>query len=137
MPVASPLLQADAGGSFPQLSFSPDSGMGRILAAAKAAAGEKMAVQPIFSSHLASVLTAMARDGRGVAWSPLSLVDEDLSSHRLVHAGDEGDDVPMEIRLWRPRARQSPAAEALWARLLKGEGSDAAPVVRAGLAASD
>ena len=33
---------------------------------------------------LASVLTAMARDGRGVAWSALSLVEGDLASGRLV-----------------------------------------------------
>lgn len=103
----------------PQLCFTAESGMGRILAAAWAADGRVPPSQPIFASHLASVLTAMARDGRGIAWTALSLVEDDLASGRLVRAGAPADDVPIEIRLWRPKARQSPAAETLWARILK------------------
>ncbi|MEW5729829.1 MAG: LysR substrate-binding domain-containing protein [Pseudomonadota bacterium] len=59
----------------------------------------------------------MARAGRGVAWLPASLAAEDLRSGRLVRAGGSDWEVPVAIRLTRPRARQSPAAEALWARL--------------------
>jgi DNA-binding transcriptional LysR family regulator len=57
----------------------------------------------------------MARDGRGVAWSPLSLVGEDLTAGRLVRAGTEEWDVRVQIRLIRPHARQSPSAERFWA----------------------
>ena len=71
----------------------------------------------------ASVLTAMARDGRGIAWTAQSLVQDDLASGRLVRAGAPDDDVPIEIRLWRPKARQSAAAEALWSRILKAHSS--------------
>lgn len=119
LPVAAP--EVVAGGvtaETPQLSFTAESGMGRILAAAWAAQGRPPAPQPSFASHLASVLTAMARDGRGVAWSALSLVEADLASGRLARAGTSQDEVPIEIRLWRPRVRQSPAAEALWSRVL-------------------
>jgi DNA-binding transcriptional LysR family regulator len=35
------------------------------------------------SSDLATVVAAMARDGRGVSWSPLSLVAEDIAAGRL------------------------------------------------------
>jgi DNA-binding transcriptional LysR family regulator len=93
--------------------------MGRILAAAWSAAGRGAPANPIFASHLASVLAAMARDGRGVAWSALSLVADDLAAGRLVRAGDALDEVEIEIRLWRPKARQSPAAESLWSHLLR------------------
>jgi DNA-binding transcriptional LysR family regulator len=125
LPVASPGL-ASAGplDQAPQLSFSSESGMGRILAAAWATAGAEPPAPTVFSSHLASVLTMMAREGRGVAWSAMSILHEDLESGRLVRVGGADDEVRIEIRLWRPRARQSLAAEALWARLLKGEGSD-------------
>lgn len=103
----------------PQLSFTAESGMGRILAAAWAGSGRPPPSQPAFASHLASVLTAMARDRRGIAWTARSLVAEDLRNGVLEHAGTAADDVPMEIRLWRPRARQSPAAEALWQRIAR------------------
>lgn len=120
LPVVAPgILNGDDPGDAPQLCFTAESGMGRILTAAWAAAGRAPPSRPIFASHLASVLTAMARDGRGIAWSALSLVQDDLESGRLVRAATPDNDVPIEIRLWRPRARQSPAAEALWTRVLK------------------
>jgi DNA-binding transcriptional LysR family regulator len=93
--------------------------MGRILAASWAAAGRRPPAEPVFSSHLASVLAAMARDGRGIAWSPLSLVADDIAGGRLARAGTEDDEVPMAIRLFRPKVRQSPAAEALWERAVR------------------
>lgn len=103
----------------PQLCFTAESGMGRILAAAWAAEGREPPPQPVFTSHLASVLTAMAKDGRGVAWTALGLVEDDLASGALMRAAQEEGDVPIEIRLWRPKARQSPAAEALWQRIAR------------------
>lgn len=114
LPVMAPSLQPRDVATAPFLAYTSESGMGRILAAAWAAGGTRAPAEPVFASHLASVLATMARDGRGVAWSPLSLVAEDLSSGRLVRAGGTKDEVPMEIRLFRPKARQSPGAEALW-----------------------
>lgn len=120
LPVVAPgAFDAELLDHAPQLCFTADSGMGRILAAAWAMAGREPPSQPIFASHLASVLTAMARDGRGIAWTALSLVSEDLERGHLVRAAAPDDDIRMEIRLWRPRARQSPAAEALWARIAR------------------
>ncbi len=49
----------------------------------------------------------MARDDRGIAWTALSLVEDDLDAGRLVRAGTAEHDVPIEIRLWRPKARQA------------------------------
>ena len=98
--------------------------MGRILDYAWDRGGREPSAPPDFSSHLAIVLAAMARDGRGVAWTALSLVKEDLEQGRLVRAGPEAEDIEMEIRLWRPRARQSPAAEALWSRILASQKAD-------------
>lgn len=120
LPVMSPRLAESTDlKSAPQLAFAPESGMGRILTAAWAADGRKPHTPPIFTSHLASVLTAMARNDRGVAWTALSLVKDDLESGRLVRAGDEQDETAIEIRLWRPKARQAPAAEQLWSKILK------------------
>ena len=125
LPVMSPQLAAETAPEMaPQLALSPESGMGRILAAAWATAGQARPPKPVFTSHLASVLTAMARNGRGVAWTALSLVNEDIAAGTLVRAGTPEQDVPIEIRLWRPAARQSPAAEALWSKILKRQKSE-------------
>jgi DNA-binding transcriptional LysR family regulator len=120
VPVVEPvLLKARGEGDLPYLAYTSESGMGRILAASWAAAGRRPPAEPSFSSLLASVIAAMARDGRGMAWSPLSLVADDLEAGRLVRLGHGDDEVPMAIRLFRPRLRQSPAAEALWERAVR------------------
>jgi LysR family transcriptional regulator, hypochlorite-specific transcription factor HypT len=98
----------------PLLAYSATSGIGRILAAYRAVDGQPAWLDPVFTSHVATVLKTMARSGRGVTWSPLSLVSDDLAQGFLVRAGDKSWDIPIEIRLFRPRSRQSRAAEAFW-----------------------
>jgi DNA-binding transcriptional LysR family regulator len=64
------------------------------------------------------VLNTLAADGRGIVWSPQSLVMDDLAAGgRLIRAGDPAWDIPVEIRLFRPRARQNDKAELFWAAL--------------------
>jgi LysR family transcriptional regulator, hypochlorite-specific transcription factor HypT len=120
VPVAKPsLLPCKSPAAGPYLAYTSESGMGRILAATWASAGRIPPAEPVFSSHLASVLAAMARDGRGIAWSPLSLVTDDVAAGRLARVGTEEDEVALAIRLFRPKIRQSPAAEALWERAVR------------------
>ncbi|MFG1926924.1 LysR family transcriptional regulator [Cryptosporangium sp. NPDC048952] len=120
IPVLSPeLAERYALNAAPQLAFTEESGMGRILKAAWLASGRRPPRRPIFSSHLASVLVEMARDGRGATWTARSLVEDDLESGRLVHAGTPEDDIPIEIRLWRAKARQAPVAERFWEKVKK------------------
>ncbi|MBK3773696.1 LysR family transcriptional regulator [Azospirillum sp. YIM DDC1] len=102
------------GAALPHLAYSPESGMGRIVTAARGGFPAALALDTVFTSHLAAVLRTLARDGRGVAWLPDSLIAEDLAQGRLVRAGGAGWEIPVEVRLYRPRARQSPAAEAFW-----------------------
>jgi DNA-binding transcriptional LysR family regulator len=104
----------------PHLAYRAESGMGRITASALAAGGSPVWLKPVFSSHLATLLVTMAIEGRGVSWSPKSLVSEALAAGILVRAGGEAWDIPMEIRLLRSRARQSPAAERFWALVKDG-----------------
>lgn len=111
------VLPGQLGAPVPYLAFSEVSGMGRILASTQALDGPSMWLAPVFTSHVATVLAAMARAGRGLAWLPLSLITQDLEQGTLVRAGATRWDVPIDIRLFRPRARQNPAAEAFWTRL--------------------
>ena len=115
VPVATPhLLETCKPDSLPYLAYTAESHGGRILAAAWASAGQHPPAEPAFSSHLASVIAAMVRGGRGMSWSPLSLVAEDIAAGRLARVGNVAAEVPVGIRLFRRKARQSPAAETFW-----------------------
>ena len=59
----------------------------------------------------------MARGGSGIAWLPASLAADDVARGSLVPAGGEGWAIPVCIRLFRPTARQSAAAERFWSHL--------------------
>lgn len=120
VPVAAPsLASASVLQEGPFLAYSAASGMGRILRAAWDEGNRPALGEPVFSSHLASVLAMMARDGRGVSWSPLSLVADDLASGRLVQLGGAADEIRIEIHLVRPRARQLRAAERFWEQVVE------------------
>ncbi|MGV3635154.1 MAG: LysR family transcriptional regulator [Pseudorhodoplanes sp.] len=104
----------------PHLAYSERSGIGRILAAVRAREAPPVWLKPVFTSHLAIALKTMAGHGRGVAWIPKSLASDDLAPKGgLVRAGDERWDIAVEVRLFRPRARQSERAEDFWADLTR------------------
>jgi LysR family transcriptional regulator, hypochlorite-specific transcription factor HypT len=96
------------------LAYSQASGLGRILAAHQVGKGEIADLEPVFTSHLAATLLTMAREGHGVAWLPLTLAEEDLTRARLVRAGPERFDIPIEIRLFRSFDCRNHAADELW-----------------------
>lgn len=108
-------LPGSPGEPVPHLAYSPASGLGRILAACKL--GEPTYTATSFTSHLAATLTTMAREGHGIAWLPGTVAAEDLAQGRLVRAGPEQFDVPIEIRLFRSSASRNPAADELWDHL--------------------
>ncbi|MDO9561974.1 MAG: LysR substrate-binding domain-containing protein [Bradyrhizobium sp.] len=96
------------------LAYSAQSGLGRIVAAQGEASTRGLKLEAIFTSHLAATLLSMARAGDGVAWLPRTLAEEDIAAGRLVDAGGPELAIPIEIRLFRPTARQSKAVEAIW-----------------------
>lgn len=100
------------------LGYNAESGIGRIVRAVHCPALEAMGVQTAFTAHLASVLKTMALDGRGVAWLPASLVQDEMAAGLLVLADDERWQVPLDLRLYRNPARQSAAVEGFWAGLV-------------------
>ena len=99
------------------LGYSQASGLGRILAAHQSRASQIAALETVFTSHLAATLMTMAREGEGVAWLPLALADDDLKSGRLVRAGSDVFDIPVDIRLIRSPDCRNHAADQLWGLL--------------------
>jgi DNA-binding transcriptional LysR family regulator len=100
--------------ALPHLAYGLESGLGRILSSTLGDRSQPAWLEPVFTSHLGAALKAMAQDGRGIAWLPLSLVKEDLDNNSLVRAGDESWDTLMEIRLLSPHSLKRPAAERFW-----------------------
>jgi DNA-binding transcriptional LysR family regulator len=60
------------------------------------------------------VLKTIALDGRGVAWLPKTLIDDELASGRLVEAGDDSWRIAVDIRVFRHQATGHPVAERFW-----------------------
>ncbi|PDT87972.1 LysR family transcriptional regulator [Bradyrhizobium sp. Y36] len=96
------------------LSYSRASGLGRILAAHPVGRSTIDNMQTGFTSHLAATLMTMAREGHGVAWLPLTLAREEIEQGRLVRAGDDRFDIPIEIRLIRSPDCRNDVADELW-----------------------
>ena len=107
------------------LAYSQASELGRILAAHPLGRGEIAGLETVFTSHLAATLLAMAREGHGIAWLPLTIAEEDLTCARLVRAGPDQFDIPVEIRLFRSPDCHNYAADELWKHLSWGDDSDA------------
>jgi DNA-binding transcriptional LysR family regulator len=119
--VALHALPGSAEAPVSHLAFSSASGMGRIIASTRTRDAPPVWLNSVFTAHLAMVLLTMARAGRGVAWLPQSLIARDLETGALVRSGSIDWDVPIQIRLYRPRARQSPAAERFWSQVTHGK----------------
>jgi DNA-binding transcriptional LysR family regulator len=98
----------------PLLQYTDESGLGRIVRAVVGRRLEPLRVRVVFTAHLASVLRTMALDGRGIAWLPQTLVDEDVAAGRLVAAGGDDWNIPLEIRLYRDSRPAGGDAEAFW-----------------------
>ena len=109
-----PLAQATPSSLLPLLSYSTESGLGRILREVRGAALERCPAHSVFTAHLASVLRTMALDGRGMAWLPQTLIHEDLASGRLIEAAPQEWTLELEIRLYRDRSPMGKAAEEFW-----------------------
>jgi DNA-binding transcriptional LysR family regulator len=123
-PAGSPVWQVPSSLPVHYLAYSADSGLGRIASARQNGDSLFSALRPVLTSQLAATLRSMARDGRGLAWLPESVAQEDITQGKLVRAAGPQTDIDLEIRLFRPRARQSQAAEMFWSRLKSTSSQD-------------
>jgi len=117
VPCAAPGLMAAQAGQLaeaPLLTYGSGSGLGRILRGVIGARLPRLLAAPALTADLAGALRALCLDGRGVAWLPATLVEDDLASGRLVAFADASWEVPVAVRLFRPRLRLTPTAEQLW-----------------------
>lgn len=105
LPATSPL---------PYLAYTAESGLGRIILSHRQNHPCEPDLDGVFSSHLAAVLLSMALQAKGVAWLPASLADSEITAGRLQPASTELQDIPTQIRLFRPKTPLSDFAEQFW-----------------------
>jgi DNA-binding transcriptional LysR family regulator len=96
------------------LSYRPQSGLGRIVAAVLEKNWPTLSLQKMLTAQLAATLLTMARQGDGIAWLPQTLAHDDVTAGRLVDPGHGRYSIEVEIRLIRPLRRQAPTAETFW-----------------------
>jgi LysR family transcriptional regulator, hypochlorite-specific transcription factor HypT len=117
IPCAAPGLMASRAASLaeePLLAYGAGSGLGRILRGVIGARLPRLLAAPALTADLAGSLRALCLDGRGVAWLPATLVEEDLISGRLAPIADRSWEVPVTVRLFRPQMPLTPKAEEMW-----------------------
>lgn len=98
----------------PLLSYSAESGLGRVVRALRADSLERAGVETVFTAHLATLLKSMALEGRGVAFLPRTLIGDELADGRLVAAAGRDWAIDVEVRLFRRTEIQAPSVESFW-----------------------
>ena len=107
-------LPMEAGRTTLYLAYREESGLGRILRRSGVMDRLHGRLDPAFHSHATLTLASLARSGRGLAWTSLSLIRPDLDRGALVQAGGPDMGTDIAVCLIRPAARQSPVVESLW-----------------------
>lgn len=99
------------------LAYAETSAIGRAVDFMLAHHAARPVMTRVFETHLAAVLKTMARDGRGLAWLPENQILAELEAGTLLLSGDPSWNIPVDIRVFRPREPLPNAAEVFWAVL--------------------
>jgi DNA-binding transcriptional LysR family regulator len=98
------------------IAYAPSLALGAMLQDHFGArASDAPAARTRFVCDSPDAIHEFVRKGMGVAWLPWSMVSGDCRSGTLIALGRRSDEVHFDVRLYRPRARQSALVEAVWA----------------------
>lgn len=122
-------LPGRPGQPLPYLGYAPGAYLGRVTELILKQAGTAIHLERVYETDMAEGLKAMALEGHGIAFLPLSAVKKELRSRKLVSAAPPGMEdlqMVMDVRVYREKpSRKEPAkglAQALWAYLQEREG---------------
>ncbi|MDE1947992.1 MAG: LysR family transcriptional regulator [Burkholderiales bacterium] len=112
-------LPGRPGERVPFLSYASDAYLARLVDLILKQAPQPAALDAIYETDMAEGLKAMALEGHGLAFLPVSSVRQELKARRLLPAAPSGSfELTMEVRIYRERpevARHSkPVAQSLW-----------------------
>ena len=118
-PDGSPLyaLPGQLSQPLPYLAYAPGAYLGRLVDLLLKQASSAMHFERIYETDMAEGLKAMALEGHGIAFLPLSAVKKEVRAKKLVSPG-AGFEMPMDVRIYRERpsgkASTKSLAQALW-----------------------
>jgi DNA-binding transcriptional LysR family regulator len=112
-------LPGRIGERLPFLSYACGAYMARLVEVILKEAPQPAALDPIYETDMAEGLKAMALEGHGLAFLPVSSVRKELKARRLVPAAPSGSfELTMEVRIYRERPEVArhvkPGAQAVW-----------------------
>jgi LysR family transcriptional regulator, hypochlorite-specific transcription factor HypT len=107
------------GDRVPFLSYAASAYMARLVDVILQQAPLPPKLEPIYETDMAEGLKAMALEGHGLAFLPVSSVRKELESRRLVPAATAGSfELTMGVRIYRERPEVArhvkPGVQALW-----------------------
>jgi DNA-binding transcriptional LysR family regulator len=113
-------LPGRAGQPLPYLGYAPGAYLGRIVDLILKQSSTAIHLDRVYETDMAEGLKAMALEGHGIAFLPLSAVKKELRAKKLVSAGSHLE-MTMDIRVYRERPTSKVAAknqaQALWTYL--------------------
>jgi DNA-binding transcriptional LysR family regulator len=113
-------LPGQAGQPLPYLGYAPGAYLGRVVDLLLKQSSTAIHLDRVYETDMAEGLKAMALEGHGIAFLPLSAVKKEVRAKKLVSAG-AGLDMLMEVRIYRERpggkAAPKSLAQALWSYL--------------------
>ena len=105
--------------SIPYLAYTQGAFLGRSVRMLLKNDPVRMRLRTVYETAMAEGLKGMVMQGMGMAWIPDFCIRQELKDGRLVRAGDEQWDVPLEIRLYRCSLVHKPGVEKLWRQMMK------------------
>ena len=101
----------------PYLAYAPDAYLGRVVDFQLKEAATPIHLDRVYETDMAEGLKAMALEGHGIAFLPLSAVLKEREAKTLVSAG-AGLDTRLDVRIYRERlsgdVKIKSQAHALW-----------------------
>ncbi|MDN3555144.1 LysR substrate-binding domain-containing protein [Halomonas maura] len=114
-----PRFPLEGSESVPYLSYTQGAFLGRSVRMLLKNDPLRLRLRTVYETAMAEGLKGMVLQGMGMAWIPDFCIREELKDGRLVRAGDESLDVPLEIRLYRCSLVHKPGVEKLWRQMMK------------------
>ncbi|AIA76166.1 LysR family transcriptional regulator [Halomonas sp. XH26] len=114
-----PLFSIQNDSSIPYLAYTQGAFLGRSVRMLLKNDPLRLKLRTVYETAMAEGLKGMVLQGVGVAWIPDFCIREELKTGKLVRAGDENWDIPLEIRLYRCSLVHKPGVERLWRQMMK------------------
>lgn len=100
--------------TIPYLRFGPSAPIGWHVEPILQARDLTTRLSTVYENAMGGALRIRARDGLGIAWLPLTLVEPDIKSGLLARAGNENWTINVEICLHRLKCNRNPLIRRIW-----------------------